>query len=166
MPHILVVVLRLKLVAPHAEQLLDVAGRLFDGRRPFVAGLCLSRPGGALAALGVSLGRILRLQRLLRVDGVQVFRAKGEGHDIPAEVGIRVEGKTATSGDIHTLLVGGDTQEPGVVGHRLLQHRIEELQHGDVVVIHSTVGAQHPESPAAHGDILHEGMLVSPHQLD
>lgn len=111
-------------------------------------------------------GRILRLQRLLRVEGLQVFRAQGKRLGIPTEIGIRVVGKAGASGDVDTLLVGNYPQELGVVSHRLLQYGIEEFQHADVVVIHRMVGAEHSESPAAHGDILNHRMAVASYQLD
>ena len=122
--------------------------------------------GASLAALGVLPGRILRLQRLLRVEGLQIFRSQGKRLGIPTEIGIRVVGKTGASGDVDTLLVGSDTQELGVVSHRLLQHGIEEFEYADVVVIHRMVGAEYSESPAAHGDILNHRMTVASHQLD
>ena len=80
--------------------------------------------------------------------------------------GNRHPGRTGASGDVDTLLVGSDTQELGVVSHRLLQHGIEEFEHADVVVIHRTVDAEHSESPAAHGDILYHRMMDASHLLD
>ena len=155
---ILVVSPRLKLVAPLVEQVLDGLCRLLDGRSRGVHALHL---GSHL--LRLSLLHHLGVPGLVGLSGVEhleIVGTEAERHGILAEEGIGVVGKTRDPGDVGASLVGFASQQMSEVVHRLVDHHVEEFQHGHVLVLYRRVGAEDAESLAADGDVGGEDVLI------
>ena len=153
---ILVVPARFKVVAPLLQELLDVRCSLFDGDGSHLL-------PALLLSLRLSVGSTFerfRLHRLLGIKLLQVAIIQRERHRLPVEESLKVVGKSGASGDISASLVALQSQQMLVVALRLLQHQVEEVEDGDVLVVRRRILAEYMETPAADAAMHHHGMLI------
>ena len=152
---ILVVPARFKVVAPLLQELLDVRCSLFDGDGSHLL--------PALLSLRLSVGSTFQrfcLHRLLGIKLLQVAIIQRERHRLPVEESLKVVGKSGASGDVSASLVALQSQQMLVVALRLLQHQVEEVEDGDVLVVRRRILAEYMETPAADAAMHHHGMLI------
>ena len=76
------------------------------------------------------------------------------------EESFKVVGKSGASGDVSASLVALQSQQMLVVALRLLQHQVEEVEDGDVLVVRRRILAEYMETPAADAAMHHHGMLI------
>ena len=101
-----------------------------------------------------------RLHRLLGIKLLQVAIIQRERHRLPVEESFKVVGKSGASGDVSASLVALQSQQMLIVALRLLQHQVEEVEDGDVLVVRRRILAEYMETPAADAAMHHHGMLI------